>query len=154
MRQIADQTPSTAAMTATIVSAYASKNKLRTDDLVQLILQVFGALDRAGTSEPASTVPQTPAVPIRRSVTRHYIVCLEDGRKLKILKGHLRRAFGMTPAQYREKWRLPADYPMVAPSYSKRRSTLAKQLGLGRTNRPTRRKNRKGRWTSKADSPA
>lgn len=136
-------------MTATIVSAYASKNKLRTDDLVQLIQQVFGALDRARTGQPASAASQTPAVPIKQSVKQHFIVCLEDGRKLKMLKGHLRRAFGMTPEQYRTKWHLPADYPMVAPSYSKRRSTLAKELGLGKLNRPARRKKSKGRRASK-----
>lgn len=137
------------AMTATIVSAYASKNKLRAGDLVQLIEQVFGALDRAGTGQSASAAPQTPAVPIRQSVTRHYIVCLEDGRKLKMLKGHLRRVFSMTPAQYRAKWHLPADYSMVAPSYSKQRSALAKELGLGKLNRPARRKKSKGRRASK-----
>lgn len=139
------------AMTANIVSAYASKNKLRPDDLLQLIEQVFGALDRASAGQSVPTAPQTPAVSIKKSVTKHYIICLEDGRKLKLLKGHLRRAFGMTPERYREKWQLPADYPMVAPSYSQRRSVLAKELGLGKRNRPARRKKSKGLGTSRTN---
>jgi predicted transcriptional regulator len=142
------------AMTANIVSAYASKNKLRADDLAQLIQDVFSALDRASTGRPAPAASQSPAVPIKQSVTRHYIVCLEDGRKLKTLKGHLRSAFDMTPEQYREKWQLPTDYPMVAPSYSKRRSTLAKELGLGKLNRPDRKRKSKGRSSSRAKNRA
>lgn len=142
------------ALTANIVSAYASKNKLRADDLVRLIQQVFGALDRASRRQLAPTASQAPAVPIKRSVTRHYIVCLEDGRKLKTLKGHLRRAFGMTPEQYREKWQLPADYPMVAPSYSKRRSALAKELGLGKRRGPARSQKSRGRNSSRANTRA
>jgi len=138
------------AMTANIVSAYVSKNKISAADLMQLIQQVFGALDRTDNGPPVTRSQQTPAVPIRQSVNRHYIICLEDGRKLKMLKGHLRSAFDMTPEQYREKWQLPVDYPMVAPSYSKRRSMLAKELGLGKLNRPARRKKSKGRRSSKA----
>jgi hypothetical protein len=91
----------------------------------------FKKLHALASDEVATPVELTPAVPIRRSVTDDYIVCLEDGKKLKMLKRHLRTAYGLTPEQYREKWGLPADYPMVAPNYAKKRSSLARQIGLG-----------------------
>ncbi len=112
-----------------IVSAYVSKNSLPSGELSQLIRTVHEALessDQAASSEPE------PAVPIKRSVKRNYVICLEDGKKLKMLKRHLRNAFDMSPNEYRRKWGLPSDYPMVAPSYSARRSELAKKIGLGR----------------------
>lgn len=128
--------------TTNIVSAYLTKNKVATADMPALIEQVHGALSRGGTVAPAAPLP-APAVPITKSVQRDYIVCLEDGRKLKTLKRHLRHAFGLTPQQYRVRWGLPADYPMVAPSYAKKRRALAIKLGLGRIRKPGRGKSRK-----------
>jgi len=132
--------PTTAAdrrrLAAVIVSAHVSKNNVAVADLPGLIAQVYGALDTLGKpAEPVFTRP-APAVPIRKSVTPEFIVCLGDGKKLKMLKRHLRTAYGMTPDEYRERWGLPADYPMVAPAYAQQRSALAKSIGLG-----TRRRN-------------
>ncbi len=122
-------------LTTEIVSAHVANNTVAVADLSDLIQQVYRSLTNAGAAEPPR--PQ-PAVSIRQSVKPDYIVCLEDGRKLKILKRHLRTAFNMTPAEYRERWELPSDYPMVAPNYAKQRSKLAKQIGLG--TRPRKRK--------------
>ena len=121
-------------LTAKIVSAHISKNQLAATALPELIQSVYRSLATAGmadTSEPAPE-PLTPAVPIRKSVFPDHIVCLEDGQKLRMLKRHLQTSHGMTPEQYRRKWDLPAAYPMVAPNYASRRSSLAKQFGLGR----------------------
>ena len=120
-------------LTATIVSAHIRNNQVAPDALPKLIQSVHRSLATAGTAEPApAPAPQTPAVPIRKSVFPDHIVCLEDGKKLKMLKRHLHASYGMTPGQYRKKWKLPADYPMVAPNYASHRSDLAKQAGLGR----------------------
>jgi predicted transcriptional regulator len=118
-------------LTAKIVSAHVAHNSIQSDTLPALIRSVFSTLSGVGraVAPPAALVP---AVPIRKSVFADHIVCLEDGKKLKMLKRHLATAFGMTPQQYRERWDLPADYPMVAPDYAGRRSALAKQIGLGR----------------------
>ena len=114
-------------LTAEIVAAYARNNVLSVDDLCTLIASVYQALSKVdGTSEKLE-----PAVPIKESVKPDYIVFLEDGRKLKMVKWHWRASFGMTPAQYRERWGLPGNYPMVAPNYSKFRTELAKRIGLG-----------------------
>ena len=118
-------------LTAKIVSAHVGKNQIAPDALPKLIQSVHHSLATAGTAESA-LAPLTPAVPIRKSVFPDHIVCLEDGKKLKMLKRHLQVSYGMTPEQYREKWKLPADYPMVAPNYASQRSNLAKQFGLGR----------------------
>ncbi len=118
-------------LTAKIVSAHIGRNQVAPDALPTLIQAVYDSLATAGMAEPAPA-PLTPAVPIRKSVFPDHIVCLEDGKKLKMLKRHLRGSYGMTPDQYRQKWGLPADYPMVAPNYASLRSNLAKQLGLGR----------------------
>ena len=120
-------------LTADIVSAYVSNNKVDTGELSQLIESVHLALARApaAAAEPEQK-PLVPAVPIRRSITPDYIVSLEDGRKFKSLKRHLQGTYGMTPDEYRTKWGLPRDYPMVAPNYAKARSELAKSMGLGR----------------------
>ena len=119
--------------TAEIVSAYVSNNDVRPEELSTLISEVHAALSRAphGQSEPEPE-PQQPAVSVRRSVTPDYIICLEDGKKFKSLRRHLQSDHGMTPDQYRAKWGLKKDYPMVAPSYSEARSALARSLGLGR----------------------
>ena len=119
-------------LVAEIVAAYVSGNPLPGSQLPEVIRSVYGALAGAGGEADASTAePLKPAVPIRRSVTPDHIVCLEDGKKLKMLKRHLKTAYDMTPEDYRERWGLAADYPMVAPNYAKQRSRLAKQIGLG-----------------------
>ncbi len=122
----------TVQLTADIVSAFVTNNKVTSEQLSTLIADVHLALVRA----PAAAAlpeqkPLTPAVPIKKSVTPDYIVCLEDGKKFKSLKRHLRTHYDLTPGEYRQKWGLPADYPMVAPNYAKARSALAKEMGLG-----------------------
>ncbi len=112
-----------------IVSAYVSNNNLPSGELPDLIMTVHETLKSPGQ---AASSPPEPAVPIKRSVTPDYVVCLEDGRKLKMLKRHLRTAYDMSPDEYRQRWELPGDYPMVAPEYAARRSELAKSIGLGR----------------------
>ncbi|MFC4292410.1 MucR family transcriptional regulator [Sphingorhabdus arenilitoris] len=118
-------------LTADIVAAHVSNNSVAVSDIALLIGNVHGALSGLASIE---TKPEdlTPAVPIRNSVKKDHIVCLEDGKKLKMLKRHLMTHYGMTPEEYRTKWGLPADYPMVAPDYAEVRRTLAKKIGLGR----------------------
>ena len=118
-------------LTAQIVSAHVSHNSIPSEALSALIQSVFRTLSAVGIEAPVPEKPQ-PAVPIKRSVFPDHIVCLEDGKKLKMLKRHLQTSYQMTPEQYRERWGLPSDYPMVAPNYAERRSTLAKKIGLGR----------------------
>ena len=121
------------ALTTKIVAAYISKNATQGTDLPALIDRVFQSLAGIATgSATTPEVPPTPAVPVKKSVFPDYIVCLEDGKKMKMLKRHLMTSYGLTPEAYRERWKLPSDYPMVAPSYAERRSTLAKTIGLGR----------------------
>ena len=123
-------------LTAGIVSAYVSNNSVASGDIPGLINQVHAALLRVSTgASDAQPEPLKPAVAVKRSITPDYIVCLEDGKKFKSLKRHLRTQYGMTPEQYREKWGLPPDYPMVAPNYAQARSQLAKQMGLGQQRR-------------------
>jgi predicted transcriptional regulator len=112
-----------------IVSAYVSKNSVPSGELPQLIWTVHEALM---SSDQTTSSPPEPAVPIKKSVRPDYIICLEDGKKMKMLKRHLRTAYDMSPDQYRQKWGLSSDYPMVAPDYAARRSELAKNIGLGR----------------------
>ena len=123
-------------LTAEIVSAYVSNNPVPAADMPGLINQVHAALMRvsAGHSD-VQPEPLKPAVTVKKSITPDYIVCLEDGKKFKSLKRHLRTQYNMTPEQYRDKWSLPADYPMVAPNYAQARSQLAKQMGLGQQRR-------------------
>ncbi len=111
-----------------IVSAYVSNNSLSSGELPQLITTVHEALQSQGQ---VTSMPE-PAVPIKRSITPDYVICLEDGKKLKMLKRHLRTSYDMSPDEYRQKWKLPGDYPMVAPNYAAKRSDLAKRIGLGR----------------------
>ncbi len=118
-------------LTAQIVSAHVSNNAVSRDALPELIQQVFTTLMAAGT-EQAEPERLQPAVPIKKSVFPEYIICLEDGKKLKMLKRHLQTSYNITPEQYRERWGLPHDYPMVAPKYAEHRSELAKKIGLGR----------------------
>lgn len=123
-------------LTAQIVSAYVGNNTVAAHDLSALINQVHSALSRVSSGQSESqTEPLKPAVSVKRSITPDYIVCLEDGKKFKSLKRHLRTQYHMTPEQYREKWALPPDYPMVAPNYAAARSQLAKQMGLGQQRR-------------------
>lgn len=126
-------------LAADIVSAYVSNNSVPASDLPSLINEVHTALLRvtSGTIIPVVETPK-PAVPAKKSVTNDFIVCLEDGRKFKSLKRHLRTQFNMSPDEYREKWGLAPDYPMVAPNYAKARSNLAKQMGLGQQRRRKR----------------
>jgi predicted transcriptional regulator len=119
-------------LTAQIVSAHVAHNSTSAEELPALIQSVFRTLAGAGTDTALPTPRPEPAVPVKKSVFADHIVCLEDGKKLKMLKRHLSSAYNMTPEQYRERWGLSADYPMVAPDYAKQRSTLAKQIGLGR----------------------
>ncbi|WP_119679739.1 MucR family transcriptional regulator [Indioceanicola profundi] len=118
-------------LTAEIVAAHVSNNTVAVADLPSLIDQVYRSLTNVGQEQVAQPERPQPAVPIKKSVTPEYIVCLEDGKKLKMLKRHLKTAYDMTPEEYRDRWGLPADYPMVAPNYAKQRSKLAKQIGLG-----------------------
>jgi len=118
-------------LTVKIVSSHVANNPVTSEDLPSMIKRVYEALRGAGAVEAEPERPQ-PAVPIKRSVFPDYIVCLEDGKKLKMLKRHLQSAYGMSPEQYRERWGLPADYPLVAPNYAERRSHLAREIGLGR----------------------
>ena len=128
--------PELVELTARIVSAYVSNNAIVASDLPHLISETHAALSRAtGNSAPLEREEQKPKVPVKKSVMPDHIVCLEDGKKFKSLKRHLRTQYNMTPEQYREKWGLSADYPMVAPSYAAARSQLAKQMGLGQQRR-------------------
>jgi predicted transcriptional regulator len=128
--------PDYIALTAEIVSAYVSNNTVPAVDIPGLISQVHGALSRVSSGAGMAAIEAAkPAVSLKRSVTPEFIVCLEDGKKFKSLKRHLRTQYNMTPEQYREKWNLPPDYPMVAPNYAAARSELAKQMGLGQQRR-------------------
>ena len=119
-------------LTANIVASHVSHNQVTTDALPDLIQSVYRSLSTAGEPTVEPTAAPTPAVPVKKSVFPDFIVCLEDGKKLKMLKRHLQTSYGMTPNDYRAKWGLPRDYPMVAPNYASTRSSLAKQIGLGR----------------------
>jgi predicted transcriptional regulator len=125
-------------LTADIVAAHVSNNSVAVSDLPVLIANVHGALPGLGGAAPAPEVKQEPAVSVRSSIKPDFIVCLEDGKKLKMLKRHLMTHYQLTPEQYRAKWNLPADYPMVAPNYAEQRRTLAKKIGLGTKRRKTR----------------
>lgn len=136
-----DETSELLEMTADIVSAYVGNNSVEAEALPGVIQSIHAALAmvKAGGAQPEPE-PQEPAVPIRRSITPDFLICLEDGRKFKSLKRHLRTKYDMSPEDYRAKWGLPKDYPMVAPNYAKARSELAKQMGLGLGGRkPARR---------------
>jgi predicted transcriptional regulator len=137
-------------LTADIVSAYVSKNAVMSGDLVRLIAEVHAVLGalQGNAPEPTAAIELKPAVSVKKSITPDFIICLEDGRSFKSLKRHLRTAYNMTPDEYRAKWALPKDYPMVAPSYSAARSSLATSMGLGQS----RKKNGNGK-AKKAKKP-
>ncbi|MBH0237108.1 MucR family transcriptional regulator [Methylobrevis albus] len=127
-------------LAAEIVAAYVSNNTVPASELPSLIFEVVGALNRVhGGPVESEPEPVKPAVPLKKSVTPDYIICLEDGKKFKSLKRHLRTHYNLSPEEYREKWGLPADYPMVAPNYAAARSELAKKMGLGQQRRRTTR---------------
>ena len=117
-------------LTAEIVAAHVANNTVSVNDLPHLIQQVHHTLSTVGNKGAQAPRPE-PAVAIKKSITPEYVICLEDGKKLKMLKRHLKTAYNMTPDQYRERWDLPPDYPMVAPNYARQRSQLARDLGLG-----------------------
>ena len=125
-------------LTTEIVSAHASNNSVASGDLPQLIQDVYKTLWAVGTASANPERPR-PAVAVKKSISPDYIVCLEDGKKLKMLKRHLKTAYNMSPDEYRNRWGLPVDYPMVAPNYAKHRSNLAKKIGLGTKPRKRRR---------------
>ncbi len=123
------------ALTTDIVSAHLSNNQVSSDEIPAIIQKVYKTLANVNTEGTSMAERPQPAVPIKKSVTPDHIICLEDGKKLKMLKRHLKTAYNMSPEEYRERWGLPADYPMVAPNYAQQRSKLAKQIGLGTTGR-------------------
>lgn len=120
-----------AGFTSQIVAAYVGRNALPMSELPGLIHSVYASLASLGNGGHASATGQEPAVPTKKSVTPDYLVCLEDGKRLKMLKRYLRTRYNMTPEEYRRKWNLPSDYPMVAPNYAVQRSDFAKKIGLG-----------------------
>lgn len=119
-------------LTAEIVAAHVSNNELSAEELPQLVQTIYQTLIELGSGAASRLSTPVPAVPIEESIREDHIICLEDGRQLKMLKRHLKSAYNMTPEQYRERWNLPSSYPMVAPNYAKRRSSLAMKIGLGR----------------------
>ena len=125
-------------LTADIVAAYVSNNSVAANDLPNVITQVHAALGGATMTLEEVVEKPKPAVSVRRSIQNDYLICLEDGQKFKSLKRHLMTHYGLTPEQYREKWELPADYPMVAPAYAEARSRLAKEMGLGQKRKRTK----------------
>ena len=135
MSENQEMTETLIALTADIVSAHVSNNNVTVTDLPLLIQNVHGALNSLGDTLVVSEPRPEPAVSIRSSIKPDYVVCLEDGKKLKMLKRHLMTHYNLTPEQYRAKWNLPSDYPMVAPNYAEQRRTLAKKIGLGTKRR-------------------
>src|SRR5258708_7513792 len=150
IEQAADSQPSTLEQTVEIVTAYVANNTTDTAGLIDLIRTVHASLQRMGRIEEAAIEKQQPAVSIKKSITPEYLVCLEDGKKLKMLKRHLQITYNLSPNDYRAKWRLPSDYPMVAPNYAARRSVLAKASGLGKKPAPTPAPEAKGRGNKRA----
>ncbi len=119
-----------------IVAAYVSNNKVNSEDLPSLMADVFQSLQDIAAGDASMRATKDPAIPISKSVTPEYVICLEDGKKLKMLKRYLRTHYQLTPEEYKRKWGLPADYPMVAPNYAKKRSAFAKKIGLGTQRSP------------------
>jgi len=139
-RILADDIDALRVSTADIVAAHVSNNTVAVSDLPQLIANVWGALAKLSPVGTPPEVAPTPAVPVRQSIKPDYLICLEDGKKLKMLKRHLMANYGQTPDDYRRRWKLPADYPMVAPNYAEQRRELALAIGLGTKRRTNRKK--------------
>ena len=133
-----DQTKDLLTLTTEIVAAHVSNNTVGVGDLPNLITQVYGSLANIGAGPSVPAARPNPAISVKKSIQPDYIVCLEDGKRLKMLKRHLKTAYDMTPEQYRDRWGLPPDYPMVAPNYARQRSRLAKEIGLGTRARRSR----------------
>jgi predicted transcriptional regulator len=131
------------AMTAAVVAAYVSKNQVAAAQIAELIEAVYHSFRAFDGKAAAPGAPGKPAVPVKKSITPEFLICLEDGKKLKMLKRHLRTAYNLTPDAYRKKWGLSADYPMVAPNYAQARSAFAKRIGLGRGRGAAKRGRRK-----------
>ncbi len=136
-----DMTETLITLTSDIVAAHVSNNSVSVDEVPTLISNVYSALSGLNGETATNEAPPEPAVPIRSSVKKDYIICLEDGKKMKMLKRHLKTAYDMTPEEYRARWNLPSDYPMVAPSYAEKRRELAVKIGLGR--KPGQKRGRK-----------
>ena len=134
-----EMTQTLIAFTSNIVEAYVANNSAELDEIPGLINNVYSALANLSAGAPQEEERPEPAVSVRASVKPDYLVCLEDGKKLKMLKRHLKTAYNLTPEEYRKRWGLPTDYPMVAPNYAKHRSNLAKKIGLGTKPRKRRR---------------
>lgn len=139
-----DRTETLITLTSDIVAAHVSNNSVSADEVASLITNVYSALSGLGQAVAEEAPPPEPAVSIRSSVKPDYLVCLEDGKKLKMLRRYLRTNYDMSPEEYREKWGLPADYPMVAPNYAETRRELAKKIGLGRKPGQKRGRRKKG----------
>src|SRR5271155_1871760 len=133
-----DETGALLTLTTEIVAAHVSNNTVAVGDLAQLINQVYQSLANIGSVPAAPVTRPQPAVSVKKSIQPDFLVCLEDGKKLKMLKRHLKTAYNMSPEAYRERWNLPPDYPMVAPNYARQRSRLAKEIGLGTRARRSR----------------
>lgn len=139
-----DRTETLITLTSDIVAAHVSNNSVSAEEVSGLITSVYSALSGLGQQAPAEEPAREPAVSIRASVKPDYLVCLEDGKKLKMLRRYLRTNYDMSPEEYRERWNLPADYPMVAPNYAETRRELAKKIGLGRKPGQRRGRRKKG----------
>jgi len=124
--------------TVEVVSAYVANNSVSPEELQELISQVYATLAGLGIADPVKPETPKPVVPINKSITPDYIICLEDGKRLKMMKRHLKTAYNMTPEEYRARWGLPVTYPMVSPNYAQQRSKLAKEIGLGNSGRRRR----------------
>ena len=136
-----------------IIAAYVSNNKATAEDIPQLLQSTYAKLNELNSGSESEVTNKEPAVPVNKSITPDYIICLEDGKKLKMLKRYIRTQYDLTPEEYRRKWGLPADYPMVAPNYAKKRSAFAKKIGLGKAAgapAPARKTTTKKRTTKKA----
>lgn len=127
-------------LSAQVAAAFVSHNNVTASELPELISTIYSSLSRIGSGQPGLQSRPDPAVPVKKSIFPDYIICLEDGKKLKMLKRHIKTSYNLTPDQYRERWNLGSDYPMVAPNYAKQRSKLAKQIGLGTSRRTISRK--------------
>ncbi len=125
-------------LTVDIVASHVSNNSVPVSELPTLISEVYSTLSGLGSKQAQEEVPPEPAVSVRKSITPDFLICLEDGKKLKMLKRYLKTRYNMTPEDYRERWNLPADYPMVSPNYAEQRRKLAKKIGLGKTKRRQR----------------
>ena len=141
-------------LTSDIVAAYVSNNAVKSDQLPGLLQKIYGVVSDLADADPSFSGRREPAVPVAKSITPDYVICLEDGKKLKMLKRYLRTHYDLSPEEYRRKWGLPADYPMVAPNYAKRRSQVAKVIGLGTTAAVRSRSKAKAKTTSRKKKSA